>query len=527
MNKRQCSFQGGVIQTGNLKVVVTIENPEKWLSTKEKAIAYIYQNVLPLQQNIAYPTKESLQPYFWGTKPTTMAEAGCTLNATQNHILALVVGLEVGTHINPYGHDFQHKANQVSNLNIYVSNLIDALDEFGIKQDVYVTTSIAPSNCDEENNNCGGILEILPMKNGMYALNTQDYNINGIDVNFSQSYEALKTIYNQHYDSNPIGVLLSLYHYWQYFPGEDLGNYSANDWINAIEIRHELIVDAVQKNQGLQNLPLSIGEIGWPSDGNNACDGSPNMPSLATQTKLLQAAYDWGINDTDSIAPIVLFWRLFQIDDDAAMVINCYKDNPEFYYGLLPGGLENLYSTDYPVPNAQSDFPDFKNAGTPEPTPQPTPEPTPQPTPEPTPQPTPEPTPQPTPEPTPEPTPQPTPEPTPQPTPEPTPQPTPEPTSVTMYCPDMEPAENIGWLMNDVGQPINNAGYQYMMLKIASEADAPGEKTYGYSDEAVTVQSGIADDGNYPKLICKYSYNDGTTTYFMSAPVMIKAIVAQ
>ncbi len=348
MNKRQCSFQGGVIQTGSLKVVLTIENPEKWLSTKEKAIAYIYQNVLPLQQNIAYPTKESLQPYFWGTKPTTMAEAGCTLNATQNHILALVVGLEVGTHINPYGHDFQHKANQVSNLNIYVGNLIDALDEFGIKQDVYVTTSIAPSNCDEENNNCGGILEILPMKNGMYALNTQNYNINGIDVNFSQSYEALKTIYNQHYDSNPIGVLLSLYHYWQYFPGEDLGNYSANDWINAIEIRHELIVDAVQKNQGLQNLPLSIGEIGWPSDGNNACDGSPNMPSLATQTKLLQAAYDWGINDTDSIAPIVLFWRLFQIDDDAAMVINCYKDNPEFYYGLLPGGLENLYSTDYP-----------------------------------------------------------------------------------------------------------------------------------------------------------------------------------
>ncbi len=86
-----------------------------------------------------------------------------------------------------------------------------------------------------------------------------------------------------------------------------------------------------------------------------------------------------------------------------------------------------------------------------------------------------------------------------------------------MYCPDMEPAGNIGWFMNDVGQPINNAGYQYMILKIASEADAPGEKTYGYSDEAVTVQSGIADDGNYPKLICKYSYNDGTTTYFMSA----------
>jgi len=101
MNKRQCSFQEGVIQTENLKVVLTIENPEKWLSTKEKAIAYIYQNVLPLQQNIAYPTVESLQPYFWGTKPTTMAEAGCTLNATQNHILALVVGLEVGTHINP------------------------------------------------------------------------------------------------------------------------------------------------------------------------------------------------------------------------------------------------------------------------------------------------------------------------------------------------------------------------------------------------------------------------------------------
>jgi len=389
-----------------------------------------------------------------------MAEAGCPLNATQNHILALVVGLEVGTHINPYGHDFQHKANQVSNLNIYVSNLIDALDEFGIRQDVYVTTSIAPSNCDEENNSCGGILEILPMKNGMYALNTQDYNVNGIDVNFSQSYEALKTIYNQQYDSNPIGVLLSLYHYWQYFPGKDLNNYSVNDWVNAIEVRHELIVDAVEENQGLQNLPLSIGEIGWPSAGNNACDGSPNIPSQATQTKLLQAAYDWGINDTDKIAPIVLFWRLFQIDDDAAMITNCYKDNPEFYYGLLPGALEDLYSTDYPVPNAQSDFPDFKNAGPPS---------------------------------------------------------DPEPIPEVMYCPEMEPVGDIAWLMNEVGQPINNAGYQYMILKIASEAGIPGEKTYGQSDEAITVQSGIANDGNYPKLICKYRYNDGSITYFMSA----------
>jgi len=68
MNKRQCSFQGGVIQTGNLKVVLTIENPEKWLSTKEKSNCIYLSKCPTLTTEHCIPNERKLTTLFLGDK---------------------------------------------------------------------------------------------------------------------------------------------------------------------------------------------------------------------------------------------------------------------------------------------------------------------------------------------------------------------------------------------------------------------------------------------------------------------------
>lgn len=359
MNRCQCAFQKGVNPTNHLKLILTIENPNKWLATKAKAISYLYQFILPLQKGVFFPKKLDLQPYFWGIKPNSMKAAGCVINPKTNHILAIVVGLEVGTHLNPISYNFSHKAKQVTQLNNYINNLITALNDFGLKKTIYVTTSIAPSNCDEASRKCGNILELLPLRNGHYYLNKNKEIINGQVVNFANA--ALKTIEAQQYSGKPLGVLMSLYHYWQYFPGKNLANFNVTKWETEIEARHELLQEAIHQQPGLTNLPVSVGEIGWPAAGDPRHDGAPNEPSLETHYRLLQAVYNWAKNDTDKIAPVILIWRMFEIDHDAALNMSGFNTNPEFSYGIFDDELENLYDQSILISRNAQLFPDFKN----------------------------------------------------------------------------------------------------------------------------------------------------------------------
>lgn len=360
VDPRQCAFQQAVSQHDNLQLVLTIENPDKWLTTRQKAISYLYQFVLPLEKGMTFPDNPDLQPHFWGTKPNTLAAAGCDFGTKHNHILAIVVGLEVGAHINPASPDFGHKIQQINQLDQYVTNLIDALSLFNLKQSIYVTTSIAPSNCDMSSSHCGNVLELLPLKNGHYAVNTNRYNVNGQEVDFNHVYQALKQIEQQQYSGQPLGVLLSLCHYWQYSPDQDFSKFDRSAWLAALKARYELIQSAIQQQPELSNLPVSIGEIGWPAFGDNHCDGAPNRPNALTQQTLLQAVHDWSVDDQSHQVPLILLWRLFEIDQYAANQLACGMRNPEVAYGLLPGDLRTLYLSSSVTPRAGDNFPDFK-----------------------------------------------------------------------------------------------------------------------------------------------------------------------
>jgi hypothetical protein len=363
INPRQCDFEKGLVSNPDLKTVLTIENPQKWLSSVDSAIAYIYQFVLPLVGNIPYPSDPQLQPDFWGTKPDTMKAAGCVLStAPKNQLVAIVVGLEVGTHLNPTASNFDHKITQVNNLNTYVTNLITALKRFGIKKSIYVTTSLAPSNCDLNDSKCHKVYEELQLVNGEYKLNNQQQqaDVDGVikTIDFPQVTQALKQIKNQDYDGIAPGVLISLYNYWRYTPNIHYDQLNTQQWVDQIGEFYNKIHAAFDNNKDLKNLPVSVAEAGWPAAGDNKYDNSPNQPNNLTQTHLLQGLHQWGVQN--SPAPYIFIWRLFDVDAEVANLYPGGDNNPEGHYGFYPGSLNKYINVDKPQPRNAKMLPNFK-----------------------------------------------------------------------------------------------------------------------------------------------------------------------
>lgn len=341
LNVRNTFWQDAIRST-DMDVVLTIENPQKWLNSIDLAISYLYQFVLPLSKNFIIP--EKYPPQFYGN-PTN--HAALRYDIVKNYIKGIVVGLEVGTHINvgmPEG-QFKSKADIVSNLDKYVRNLLDALDLVGLKDIIEVTSSFAPSNADKTAEELAkdGFYEFIVQKDGVYSLNQEDYQVDGIDINFSKVVSALNIIKTEQ-SANQTGILLSVYSYWQYQPDVDMDSKTPVDWMLSTEKRFlsisEPFINLWNKDEMIENItnPCSIGEIGWPTSGSNSVDNSPNKPSSTVCQNLLKGLLLW--SGQDSSPNYIHIWQLTDLEADSSTDIN----NPERYYGFYENGLKDQHN---------------------------------------------------------------------------------------------------------------------------------------------------------------------------------------
>ena len=325
MNLRNAAWQEAIRST-NLDVALTIENPRKWLQSVELAVSYIYQFVLPLCKTFTWPVAKQYQPLYYGE---AVSNPEVQFHCTKNHPICIVVGLEVGTHLNVgmSKEQFESKADIASNLDVYIGNLLKALKIVGLK--IKVTSSFAPSNANMTAAELAkmGIYEFLVQKDGIYSLNTAAYDVDGVKVDFAAVSRALHIIHANDLPNSP-GLLLSCYSYWQYQPDVDFPSKSAASWAKTTEERFL----AISKPFG--SIRSSIGEVGWPSAGLNTKDGSPNKPSMQVLKNLLEGLLL--LAKTPSAPNYIFIWQLVDMEDRSSVP----KDNPERFYGFYSGGLD-------------------------------------------------------------------------------------------------------------------------------------------------------------------------------------------
>ncbi len=333
INARNSSWQEAVRST-ELDIILTIENPKKWLNTVGLAVSYLYQFVLPLCKEFTWPAPAQYQPEYYGSK---VINPEVQFFNVKNHIISIVVGLEVGTHLQATmpENQFESKADIVTNLNKYVTNLLGALEVFGLKNTIKVTSSFAPSNANKSAEELAkeGIYEFIVQKNGIYSFNTNRYDVNGVIIDFGGVINAINTMHASDF-TNSVGFLLSVYSYWQYQPDVNFPCKTAKDWAKSTSERYKALVAPFEgKNCG-------IAEIGWPTGGSNQSDGSPNVPSKEVCENLLKGLLVWSQDATSYAvkAPAyVCLWKLADMEADSVVG----KENPERYYGFYSGGLKD------------------------------------------------------------------------------------------------------------------------------------------------------------------------------------------
>lgn len=348
INIRNSSWQEAMRST-ELDAILTIEHPKKWLDTVDLAVSYLYQFVLPLCKDFSWPAPLQYQPEYYGSK---IINPEVQFYNVKNHVTAIVVGLEVGTHLQtkmPEG-QFKSKADIVTNLNRYVNNLLSALDVFGLRNTIKVTSSFAPSNANKSADELAkeGIYEFIVQQNGIYSFNTNKYNVDGVTIDFGEVINAINTMHANDC-TNSVGFLLSVYSYWQYQPDVDFPSRNAQDWAEATSKRYQALIAPFEGKN------CSIGEIGWPTNGSNKTDGSPNVPSKEVCENLLKGLLFWAKETTScGIASpgYICLWQLTDMETDS----NAGKENPERYYGFYFGGLKENKNNNIKFPELKGSF---------------------------------------------------------------------------------------------------------------------------------------------------------------------------
>lgn len=327
INTRNAAWQEAVRST-TLDVILTIEHPKKWLATLDLAVSYIYQYVLPLLQNFNMPKDAKYQPDYYGTTPVNPE---IQFFNVKDHVKAIVVGLEVGTHLQtsmPQS-QFASKADIVTNLPLYVDNLLKALDIFGLRNVIKVTSSFAPSNANKSAEELAneGIYEFIIQQNGVYSFNNNSYLIDGVTIDFSNTIDAIELMATQEVPVS-VGFLLSVYSYWQYQPGVDFEAKTAPGWAESTSTRFKAI------SAPFNGKSCDIGEIGWPTNGSNDLDGAPNKPSKTVCENLYKGLLLWS---QDNAPSHINLWQLVDGEPDSGVG----PQHPESNYGFYNHGLKD------------------------------------------------------------------------------------------------------------------------------------------------------------------------------------------
>ncbi|MCP3967153.1 MAG: hypothetical protein GY750_01335 [Lentisphaerae bacterium] len=362
--KQYSEFQKAVCDTNKseypIKVILEIENPQKWFYDHQSTMNYIYQFVLPMMNGMDDEywenmfKSETLRPRYieniWKTHKVcnTKEDAGYTTykpgDDKYNHVIGIIIGHEVGNVMTPWSTD--NKIDDVNQLDHYVQMLNDALAEVGIKDRIYVTTTISVGFANNDNQR-----NFLYTNDGSkYVFQSGTTTVKGKNVDFSRVLNALSEIKNQNYNGNyNMGVLVSMYPYWNPYCG-DLPN--AEAVCQTYETMYNGIKNALPDD--LKELKVSFGEAGAPSYGNRFKDGAPHIPSV----DLAKSAVDGAVMfaEKNSSVPLILFWNLF--DSDFRNPSCPDENNPEFWYGLYNNTLSSIGKGQ--VPELRFDIPDFR-----------------------------------------------------------------------------------------------------------------------------------------------------------------------
>ncbi|QSH41175.1 hypothetical protein P0136_09400 [Lentisphaerota bacterium ZTH] len=342
------------------KVILEIENPEKWLAHYQSAMNYVYQYVLPMMNGMSdefwrdHIFKEpNLIPRYkvnaWSIDEVYQYEdkdrvgyhtykAG---DDRYNHVIGIIVGHEVGNVMQDSQQkdaDMFNRCRVINKLKKYIDNLNQALEDVGLKDKIYVTTTISVGFA--EGGSQHNLLYTLDgskfqFNHGTYTINAYDPEnevFSDMSFNFEKVISAMEEIKNQQYSGDyNMGLLVSMYPCWNNNCG-DLVN--ADAVYRAYEVMYKGILDALPED--LQGLKISFGEAGAPVCGSS--EKFPHKASQDLQNYVIEATARFAKNYNS--VPLFIFWSLF--DDDRRNTTSPDTDNPNYWFGLYDGTLSQM-----------------------------------------------------------------------------------------------------------------------------------------------------------------------------------------
>ncbi|MCP3940225.1 MAG: hypothetical protein GY710_01915 [Desulfobacteraceae bacterium] len=362
VNQYTSSFNEAINgKQGAMKVILEIDNPKKWCSTVQQARNYIFQYVLPLENGLSenYWQEIAMKGYHPQHYNSILQpeQAGFSMTShpgddRYNNAIGIIVGHEVGGNISAQAAEDDPKIiDNVNNLDFYINNLIQALNDLNLKDKIYVTTTITLAFRKPDPNDMEDFIYTSKDNVGKYIIQNTKASIAGKPLYYNKLFNAIQCILEQDYQgSYKLGVLVSMYPYWNNQVADGLD--TPNKAYNALSKMYSGVRDAF-KDKGLRDI-ISIGEAGAPSFGDNTREFTPpqHIPSITLEKSAIEAAYELG---QDQQIPVVLIWNLFNNEKSLSD-----PSDPENWYGIYNNTLKGItQKTETPALKFKP-FPNFK-----------------------------------------------------------------------------------------------------------------------------------------------------------------------